>query len=177
MKRIILGALLLAGLAFACEKEESTLLDQPPDVTQQKQALAQDFVGLLKLSYEFSAEDMAKLKTLEESGTTNVSPSLFQSSKGLIKLDKALKTINTKILALRQELAPADMATFLESGWREYLPEGFDGQNCEEIFYDSFDGSNEEYDSCLYYDRPNCFLYYETAVSMALYRYQLCVAG
>jgi hypothetical protein len=67
MKRIILGFLLLAGFAFACEKEEASLFEEPPDLEQQKQALAKGFVGLLELSRDLNADDLAKLETLKDS--------------------------------------------------------------------------------------------------------------
>ncbi len=179
MKRIILGFLLLAGLAFACEKEEETLLDEPPDLEQQKRALAQGFVGLLELSHDLNADDLAKLKTLKDSEEATFSNTFYRSSKGLRGLDQAIKDLNAQIQTLRQHLEPAAMKDFMDNGWRLYLYNGVvpPPDDCEQIFYQAVDWANAAYESCQYNNRPRCFLYYERSLSMALYDYQICVAG
>jgi hypothetical protein len=179
MKRIILGFLLLAGLAFACEKEATALLDEPPDLEQQKRALAQGFVGLLELSHDLNADDLAKLKTLHDSEEATFSNTFYRSSKGLRDLDQAINNINVHIRTLRQHLDPAAMTAFMDNGWRVYLHNGVvpSTDDCEMIFYNSVDWSNTAYESCQYYDRPRCFLNYERSLSMALYDYQICVGG
>jgi hypothetical protein len=67
MKRIFFALLLLAGIGFACEKNDSDILDQSQIVESKKQDLASNLVTLTQSSGQLSADDLHKLKAFKNS--------------------------------------------------------------------------------------------------------------
>ncbi len=67
MKRIFLALLLLAGIGFACEKNDSEILDQAQIVESRKQDLATNLVSLIQGNSQLNADDLHKLKAFKHS--------------------------------------------------------------------------------------------------------------
>jgi hypothetical protein len=149
MKRLFFGLLLLAGIGFACEKNDSDLLDQSQIVESKKQELATNLATLTQSSGQLSADDLQKLKAFKKSNPdVNAAPGdlpdLSFTGEAWVGL---VETIAVQIKELSTMLPRTELELFLRNGWRNNS-EGVIEDPCEDKYNAAVDYAALEFLLC-----------------------------
>jgi hypothetical protein len=176
MKRIFLFLLLLAGIGFACEKNDSEILDQAQIVESRKQDLATNLVSLIQGNSQLNADDLHKLKAFKHSNPeVNALPGdlLEMSTDGQEWLG-LVETIAQQIRELSALVPKAELDQFISDSLRD-TGERVIRNPCKTIYNNAVLEAQLEYIACVNLTGINCFDTYYSTLITALDDYYDCM--
>ncbi len=177
MKRIFLALLLLAGIGFACEKNDSDILDQSQIVESKKQELASNLATLTQSSKQLSTDDLHKLKAFKHNNPeVNALPGDLpgMSVKGEAWFGLVEK-IADQIKELSTLIPRSDLDQFLRNGWRNNS-EGVIEDPCEDNYNASINAAFLGFYGCILStsDSYHCIINFSIEVGAAQFEYEEC---